>query len=52
MTFPAKLFQQARVIGLLQIHPELSGGVEKRRETYRSIARDASRSFENFFHEP
>jgi hypothetical protein len=39
------LLGKAQLIRLLQIHPEFSCGIEKRRQTYRSITRDASLSF-------
>lgn len=42
-----RLFGKAQLIGLLQIHPELSGGVEERSQTHGGISGDASLPFDN-----
>ena len=41
------LFGKPQLIGLLQIHPEFGRGVEKSRETNRSISCDATLRFDN-----
>jgi len=41
------LLGKAQLVRLLQIHPEFCCGSEKRRQTHRGIARDASLSFDN-----
>ncbi len=41
------LLSKAQLIRLLQIQSKLRCGIEKRRQTYRGIARDASLSFDH-----